>query len=429
MKRLLPLLFALIFAWALPLPAHANGRPPTALSVSIKRSDPSHLIVGASFGALITRNGGKSWQWLCESAVEMADADPEWLWLEDDTLLAVTFAAPYRRSKDGGCTWPAPEPPGGGFVVDLEPHPAALNRMLSVVRLETGAEPVSRVFRSENGGETLDSKLLEVTGERLSAVRFAPSAPEHIYAAALASSTQTSTLYHSRDSGLTWERHVFRTGAGFEFVLAGVHPTDPNVVFAITYGHNALLRSEDGGRSFQEVLATGAYLLAFHVDSRSGLIWASDGVSGLYRSDDGGKSFARLLGAPSANCIASDQNGVYVCANALKDGFVVGRSVDNEHFSAFMPWFSVLSGPLECPAGTEPHDSLRCAPAWPALAASVGANPMTTAGTAGASGAPSENAPAATGCGCGVSKSQSAGVLGFCLLLGTLLGLRRFRAN
>lgn len=388
-----------------PGAAQANGRPPTPLSVAFKRGQSDHVLIGTSFGVLMTENAGLNWRWLCEPAVENADADPEWLWLEDNTLLAVTFAAAFRRSEDGGCTWAAPSPPLGGFVVDVEPHPTEPQTLLQVVRVETAGATTSRLFRSMDGGKSTPTLLLETPGQRLTAVRYAPSAPEHIYAASLAPTAQISSLYHSSDSGETWEELPFRTGAGFEYQLVGVDATDPKVVFAVTFGHNSLLRSSDGGKSFQEVLATGAYLLAFHVDLRTHLIWASDGVSGLYRSDDSGKSFVKLAETPSATCIANDERAVYICASALKDGFVVGRSEDGQHFTPFMPWFNVLGGPLLCPAGTDPHDLPLCEAAWPGLAQSVGAksNPEPRAGAAGIL---NSSSPETNGCICRTSTPQ-----------------------
>src|SRR5687768_10904563 len=66
--------------------ARANGRLPGATELAINRSDPDHLIARATFGMVQSFDGGASWQWICERAVNVSgEADPPVTVTEDGT--------------------------------------------------------------------------------------------------------------------------------------------------------------------------------------------------------------------------------------------------------------------------------------------------------------------------------------------------------
>jgi hypothetical protein len=56
-----------VSATALP-----NGRYPAASQIVVDPNDPKHLVVSATFGFLDSRDEGRSFNWLCESAVGVA---------------------------------------------------------------------------------------------------------------------------------------------------------------------------------------------------------------------------------------------------------------------------------------------------------------------------------------------------------------------
>ena len=77
---------------AVPALAHA-GLPETG-NVTVRRGHPEDLFVGATFGAVVSRDGGQSWRWLCPEAMGYGSSLPDaFLWREDGVLLAIALAA------------------------------------------------------------------------------------------------------------------------------------------------------------------------------------------------------------------------------------------------------------------------------------------------------------------------------------------------
>ena len=73
MKTRLPprwsLLLALLALRAAPALAH-NGLPETS-TISVRRGSEEDLIVGATFGAVISPDRGQTWRWICPDGMCM----------------------------------------------------------------------------------------------------------------------------------------------------------------------------------------------------------------------------------------------------------------------------------------------------------------------------------------------------------------------
>src|SRR3954467_7398161 len=70
--------------------ARANGRFPESLRLLESARDPNHLVVGGTFGLLITEDRGKNWYHVCEKAFALGlrEGDPLLEMMSDGTLLA-----------------------------------------------------------------------------------------------------------------------------------------------------------------------------------------------------------------------------------------------------------------------------------------------------------------------------------------------------
>jgi photosystem II stability/assembly factor-like uncharacterized protein len=96
-------------------------------------------------------------------------------------------------------------------------------------------------------------------------------------------------LYESRDSGVTWTTGPLEGDDAMNIVRA------PNGALWVA-GHNVLVRSNDGGRTWSDVRPTGLPHLDLHgfaVD-RQGRLFAAAASQGLFVSTDGGSSFAKF---------------------------------------------------------------------------------------------------------------------------------------
>ncbi|HUH07654.1 MAG TPA: hypothetical protein VML96_07595, partial [Egibacteraceae bacterium] len=126
-------------------------------------------------------------------------------------------------------------------------------------------------------------------------------------------------LHFSDDAGASWERMPAEAleQAGGALGLA-VHPADADEVLAATRA--GLLRSRDGGRSFEPVLAGAAVTAVEFVpgDADRLVAYVADPPRGLVRSEDGGQSWTELgwaLDGDAAGHIAihpQDPEDIYV---------------------------------------------------------------------------------------------------------------------
>src|SRR6185369_170331 len=82
--------------------AQANGRFPRAERLLEDPRDPSHLILGATYGMLVTHDAGSSWSLVCEAS--FADTglqtDPVIALAPDGAVLAGIYASVARSNAD-----------------------------------------------------------------------------------------------------------------------------------------------------------------------------------------------------------------------------------------------------------------------------------------------------------------------------------------
>jgi hypothetical protein len=100
-----------------PVPAAANGRFPETNQLVVEPGNPDHVIVRATFGLLVTRDRGASWDFICEEAFGPQNTDPPVAVLPGGVLL-LALDTGISRSDERGCTF-APALGIGPGVVDI----------------------------------------------------------------------------------------------------------------------------------------------------------------------------------------------------------------------------------------------------------------------------------------------------------------------
>jgi threonine/homoserine/homoserine lactone efflux protein len=86
--------------------AFANGRFPSAQTIAFRTGNPSDVVVGATFGPLISHDGGTTWRWMCEAAVGYGGTyDPDYAYATSGAIFATTFDG-LHVNRDG-CTYDA----------------------------------------------------------------------------------------------------------------------------------------------------------------------------------------------------------------------------------------------------------------------------------------------------------------------------------
>ena len=211
------------------------------------------------------------------------------------------------RSRDGGETWShlrAPEGlPPRVTASDVDLHPLDDQRVFV-----TFGDPFGHrrngIYRSNDGGRSFEN-ISPVPGERFgrTQIAIAPSDPDRIYALVAKPLQKTSGqgffpggshtwgVLRSDDGGDSWTRSNpgdFQRSGAYNSAIT-VDPDDPDTFYL---GGVLMLRSTDGGRTYEDVTPLHVDLHGFAWDAAGRLLAADDG--GLHRTVNRGDTWTAL---------------------------------------------------------------------------------------------------------------------------------------
>lgn len=120
---------AALSVFAAPSTAQANGRFPESNAYFFSPSDPNVMILRSTFGVLVSKDRGKTWDHVCESAIGLTGSeDPMFALTPKGTWIGSTFSG-VALSTDLGCGWSLAKGPIADLVfVDLSFRPATRRR-------------------------------------------------------------------------------------------------------------------------------------------------------------------------------------------------------------------------------------------------------------------------------------------------------------
>ncbi|XYH92473.1 hypothetical protein ACMHYB_31920 [Sorangium sp. So ce1128] len=388
-------------------PASANGRYPAAGQILVDPSDPDHIAVRATYGLLVTRDGGERWSWICEGAIGYSGfEDPMMVITGDGSILAGLFDG-LSATHDGGCQWEMAEGElAQRNIVDLSIDRAAPTSAILLGSSVMASDAiVTQVWESKDDGRAwtqtgadLPSTFLGVTLDS------APSDPRRIYVSGRWNGpTFQGIVKRSSDRGATWEDFDVPGSDDRNLpYLGAVDPIDPDIVYVRRDGDgaDALLVSKDGGATWREVFqATSLLGLALSPDGM--MIAAGSDEDGLWIAPTATLEFTRT-GQLGVRCLTWTDQGLFACADELVDGFTAGVSTDGgKTFSPLMTLDRLCGPPPAC--GSESSTGQTCPPLWPSTASFIGATGSCDAG-AGSSAASS-----GTGASAGGSEATAGG--------------------
>jgi hypothetical protein len=182
------------------------------------------------------------------------------------TLYAAAFGAGVYKSVDDGVTWSARN-------TGIQSGPRPLVWRLTMDR---------------------DGVLYAVVTRRREALEYGDASTD-------------GAVYRSRDGAATWEKLALPAGLNGPHGIA-VDPADPRRLYLGAFGRfepdsletpqqGGVFLSEDGGRSWRQVLAADQYVYDVTVDTRRPeVLFATGYQSSLWRSGDRGRNWRRVPG-------------------------------------------------------------------------------------------------------------------------------------
>jgi len=414
-----------VVAWVTLLPAgpaHAHGRPPATGQIAFHPSDPDVIVVRATFGYVVTRDGGDEWRWVCSAVTgQRMSEDPAIAIMSDGSVVATLFDG-VARGEDLGCAWSFPEPMLEDVVtIDQAQHPT--DPSTTFVLTSSGGAP-NGVWKTDDDGRSWEPTNEAIDEILFETIRIAPGNPMRLYLSGAVPPTSEDPrmpfVYRSGDGGESWESFPFTpfdpsdppssdagvpdggSGGGDRNVfLLGVDPTDAEHLLAKVENEVAdrLVRSRDGGESWEDVL---------RMRRIDGFAWSGDGSTvwvggtegtGLYRSDDGGERFSVVDADVEIGCLTLRSGELWACGNNFTDGFAVGRSADGGESFEQVLLYTDIRGIAECSSGETPDV---CAELLPDLITDLGLpldGGLDPDGGTAADGGPGDGGGGG-GCGC-----------------------------
>ncbi|REJ74920.1 MAG: hypothetical protein DWQ36_23230 [Acidobacteria bacterium] len=290
-----------------------DRRSPDTVWVGTGEGNPRNS-VSIGRGVFRTTDGARTWQWKGLAETERIhrvilhphDKDTVWICAMGQAWSPNPERGVYR-TRDGGASWEhvlAVDENTG--CADLVVHPENPETLLAAMwqyrrfpHFFRSGGPSSGLFRTSDGGDSW-TRLTDLEGLPRSSsggtadlgrigVAFAPSEPTVAYALVEA---QANALLRSEDAGRTWRTvnsDAQVSPRPFYFADIRVDPERPDRVYRLA---SSLDVSTDGGRSFQ----TLAGFTDLHPDHHELWIHPRDG-SYLISGNDGGVGISRDRGA------------------------------------------------------------------------------------------------------------------------------------
>jgi photosystem II stability/assembly factor-like uncharacterized protein len=304
-------------------PAGMSGR---IADIDAVESDPATVFVGAATGGVWKSvNGGLTFTPVFDDQpvaaigdVAIFQANPAIVWVgtgESNVRNSASVGNGVYRSLDGGRTWKHLGLDGSERIARIVLHPSDPDTAwVAALGREWGENAERGVFRTTDGGATW-TKVLYVD-ERTGAADLVadPANPNTLFAAMwqfrrwpyfFRSGGPGSGLFVTRDGGATWKKLLEEDGmpkGPLGRIGVAICRSRPEVVYALVEAEkSALIRSEDGGRTFVTVNDTPnvAPRPFYYADLRVDPEWPNRVYSLDYAvrvSDDGGRTFTRLPG-------------------------------------------------------------------------------------------------------------------------------------
>jgi len=410
------------------------------------------VILRTTFGEVVSRDRGKTWDWICERSVGLAGVeDPMYSVTPDGTLISSTFQG-LSISNDRGCSFHF----AGGELkdlvfIDLTSRSSTPGTVMALASSYAGTDAAmasifkTTLFETTDQGRSFtavtsafDPALLGET------VDVTDSDPDRIYitAARNPGTAVKAAFLTSKDHGKTFaEYNLPLVGDERAVFIAGVDPTNADRVYVRTSNAtdkpSRLLVSDDAGKSFKAIFTGAGALAGFALSADGKRVWVGGPKDGLRVASTADFQW-ELRATIEVGCLKLASDGLWACSSE-KSGFVAGVSTDDG--ATFQPklHFCDIRGPLECPSGSSTRnfcalgDQAGNPPPWPTQRASLGCGgpSLPDSGLPDASGASpptgNDGNDGGDGGGCAVRAPSVSPFAALLVVVGAAIALLRRR--
>jgi photosystem II stability/assembly factor-like uncharacterized protein len=336
--------------WLTSPPASANGRFPGADQLVVDPSTPDHMLVRTTFGFLETRDGGRSWFWICEESVgRIGTADPPIAITGDGTLFVSVPFEGVALSHDGGCSWSrAPAPLLEQLVVDMTLEPGDPNALLVLtstndptVDSDAGFEFVTRIVETKDNGRTWNVVGAALPRDLIAAtIEVAPSDPQRLYVGGVAGDPPAALLETSADRGQSWSRAPVPNALSMaNAYVSAIDPRDADRLWVRVHGATdpfgmaptVLLSTRDRGATWTTAAENVGSMFGFALSPDGSQVAYGTQQDGIFLApSDAAGPFERVSTIKN-RCLTWSRAGLYACGTEPIDPFSVGRSTDGGH--------------------------------------------------------------------------------------------------
>lgn len=343
--------------------AAGNGRFPQANYLVVGPGARNDLIVlRATFGLVFSNDLGRSWDWVCEEALDAVGSFDPSIALGSDRRITLGLPTGMRVSSVNHCAWTAPS--GGAESVTDVTQDALGAVLFATGTLYGGPSPMTQVLRSDDRG--LSWRLTSSVSQYIvETIDVAPGDPRRVYLSGYRPGA-VGTILRSDDGGASFQPTAARFPDLASVWIAAVDPVRPDRLWlrvAADLG-TELRRSDDGGASTIMVARTSEPMDGFALSGDGDTAWygTANRALGIYRSVRNGP-FTRVGATASVRCMRFHDGVLFVCADEATDGYSLGWSTDGGETLNPLMSLRDLRGPVPGCSG-EASATARCAAPW-----------------------------------------------------------------
>ncbi len=393
---------ALAAASLLAPDALANGRFPQSNHVFFSQKNPDLVWLRVTFGALVSHDRGKTWDWVCERSIGTSGVeDPMYSLGPSGRILGTTFEG-VAVSSDDACTFAFAQPPlSMQAFIDLSTRPDGKSVVFFTSTYDHEDDAGNLVFASKIYETTDEAQTVtqltgvippDILGETIDT---AATDADRLYVSGTkgaGGTTQQGALLTSKDHGKTFvESAIDYMNGERSIFIAGVDPKNADRVYLRTLNATdqpaRLIVTEDGGKTFKTIFTGKGTLPGFSLSADGSKIYVGGGLDGVLVGNASDYTFAQKSMVP-VECLAAAADGLWACSSE-KGGFVAGLSTDDGATFTAKLHFCDIRGPLSCGASTSTGS--QCPNLWPAQRSTLGCDNVSPGQDGGTSSSSSSS--------------------------------------